>query len=337
MSAPIEIGSSQRWLVLAPHPDDETLATGGLLHRLASRGAATRLLLLTLGENNPWPQRYLDRRWSIGEEERRAWGARRLGECREALRRLGVAPEDALHALGWPDGELRAEILREPETLVARLAGELEAFAPTHLVLPSADDRHPDHNTAAVAASFALERVRRRPATLAYLVHGAARAAPDCVLSLDAREVDIKLEALRAHRTQLALSRRRFEALVRAEVGFYADPFADTTRAAPEVRVRARGDALALEIEPIRPPVWRLRRARLELVWEDDAGFLHARMLKLGRRTPDDVDWRRRRRVLSVSLAAPGGVRRLYAKIATGLHGLWIYDQAGWRRGRIVS
>ena len=123
---------------------------------------------------------------------------------------------------------------------------------------------------------------------------------------------------------------------MRPEEGYYADAFTDTTRSAPDVRVRATADALELELEPVRPPLWRLRRPRLELLWEDAAGRLHARVLKLGIRTPHDMEWRRRGHVLWVTLAAPGGVRRLYAKIATGLHGLWIYDQAGWRRARLV-
>ena len=335
MNRPLEVDAGQRWLVLAPHPDDEVLGTGGLLHLLAARGVAVRVLLLTCGENNPWPQRLLERRWSIGDDERRRWGARRLGECREALRRLGVAP-DALRTLDWPDGRLRKALLRGPEALVGRFTREIAEFAPTHLVLPCADDRHPDHNTAPVIASLALQRIPAAPAMLAYVVHGRTRVPPAVRLALAPADRAAKLHALHAHESQLALSRGRFEALVRAEEGYYDDPFVDTTLEAPEVRVRTEGDALVLEIEPVRPPVWRLRRPRLELVWEDGSGRVRARMLKLGRRTPDGVEWRRRRRVLSVSVQAPGGVRRLYAKIATGLHGLWIYDQAGWRRARLA-
>jgi LmbE family N-acetylglucosaminyl deacetylase len=330
------VTADQRWLVLAPHPDDEVLGAGGLLQQVAAQGAAARVLLLTQGENNPWPHRWVERRWSIGERERRAWGERRVGECREALRRIGLQAETVLRPMGWPDGEVRASLWREPEALVAQLAAELADFEPTHVVLPCADDRHPDHNGAAVLAELALERVAPRPALLAYLVHGRARAAPDVRVALDERQRAVKLEALRAHATQLALSRGRFEKLVRAEEGYYDDPFADTTLRLPDVRVRPGAEGFVLEMEPMRPPAWRLRRPRLELVWEDDGGRIQARMVKLGRRMPEDFAWRRRRRVLSVSVQARGGVRRLYAKIATGLHGLWIYDQAGWRRARRV-
>lgn len=337
MSSVPTLATEQRWLVLAPHPDDEVLGAGGLLQMLAREHAAVRVVLLTRGENNPWPQRLLERRWLIGEREREHWGKRRLGECRMALHTLGLAPELVLVSLGWPDGEIGNLLMESPEALVTRLAQEFADFAPTHVVLPCADDRHPDHNSAAIAAALALERVQPRPQTLAYLVHGAARVPPGVALALDSEQRQTKLSALRQHATQLALSRGRFEAFVRPQEGFYADVFTDTTRAAPDVRVRATGDALELELEPVRPPLWRLRRPRLELLWEDAAGRLHARVLKLGIRTPHDMEWRRRGHVLSVTLAAPGGVRRLYAKIATGLHGLWIYDQAGWRRARLVA
>jgi len=252
------------------------------------------------------------------------------------LRCLGLDPERVLVTLDWPDGEIGDRLMESPEALVARLARELADFVPTHVALPCADDRHPDHNSVAVAAALAIERVQARPETLAYLVHGAARVRPGFTLALEPEQRRVKLSALRQHATQLALSRGRFEKFVRPQEGFYADVFTDTTRAAPDLRVRATGDALELELEPVRPPLWRLRRPRLELLWEDEAGRLQARMLKLGIRTPHDMEWRRRGRVLSVTLAAAGGVRRLYAKIATGLHGLWIYDQAGWRRARLV-
>ena len=337
MSTGIGLDAGQRWLVVAPHPDDEVLGTGALLAALARAGALVRVLLLTPGDNNPWPQRVLERRWSIGSAERQRWGARRVAECGEALRRLGHDPARVLRTLGWPDGEIRDDLMRDPESLVWRMAEELSEFEPTHLVLPCADDCHPDHNGCAVIASLALGRMRHPPRSYAYLVHGPARVPPPVVLPLDAAARRHKLEALRSHVTQLALSRRRFEAYVRAEEGYYEDPFVDTTGAATDLRVHRDGDAFRIEIEPVHPPVWRLRRPRLELIWEDEGGGVRARMLKLGRRTPDDVAWRRQGRVLSVDLASSGGVRRLYAKVSTGLHGLWIYDQAGWRRARIVA
>jgi LmbE family N-acetylglucosaminyl deacetylase len=49
-------------LVLAPHPDDEALGTGGLLQAAALLGVPVRVVFATNGERNPWAQRAVERR-----------------------------------------------------------------------------------------------------------------------------------------------------------------------------------------------------------------------------------------------------------------------------------
>jgi LmbE family N-acetylglucosaminyl deacetylase len=75
-----EFSARTRLLVVAPHPDDETLATGVLLQQVLAAGGEVRILLLTAGGNNPWPQRVLERRWRIGAQDRCRWAARRATE-----------------------------------------------------------------------------------------------------------------------------------------------------------------------------------------------------------------------------------------------------------------
>src|SRR5437016_12191020 len=79
---------ADRLLVLAPHPDDESLAIGGLLRLARAVGASVRVIYLTSGENNPWAQRACERRWRIGFVERQRWGRRREGETLASLARL---------------------------------------------------------------------------------------------------------------------------------------------------------------------------------------------------------------------------------------------------------
>ncbi|MCB1569830.1 MAG: PIG-L family deacetylase, partial [Xanthomonadales bacterium] len=61
MTLRLELRDSDRLLVVVPHPDDETLATGGLIQRALLAGAALRVVFATDGDNNPWPQRWLER------------------------------------------------------------------------------------------------------------------------------------------------------------------------------------------------------------------------------------------------------------------------------------
>ena len=70
-----------RILILAPHPDDECLGTGGLIQQALAKGAKVKVIFITNGDNNPWPQRYLEKIWFIVVEERARWGQRRKIEA----------------------------------------------------------------------------------------------------------------------------------------------------------------------------------------------------------------------------------------------------------------
>src|SRR5258706_12213893 len=102
MTRELDPRTYERIMILCPHPDDETLATGGVIQRAVAGGVAIRIVFVTDGENNPWPQRFLERRFRIGGPERARWGARRRGEALSALEKLGVAGRDAIF-LGFPD------------------------------------------------------------------------------------------------------------------------------------------------------------------------------------------------------------------------------------------
>jgi hypothetical protein len=65
------LNGKDRLLVLAPHPDDESLATGGLIQRATRQGLPVKVVFLTNGQNNPWAQRIVERRWRIGPADQR--------------------------------------------------------------------------------------------------------------------------------------------------------------------------------------------------------------------------------------------------------------------------
>ncbi len=237
----------RRTLVLAPHPDDDTLAAGGLLRWAAAAGASVRVLYLTDGENNPWAQRAVERRIRLGAADRVRWGARRRLEAIESLGRLGVPPASATF-LGLPDQHLTDVLVASPEELVAPLADAIADWKPTLLLAPSLRDRHPDHGAAAIATRAALARIpeREQPLALAYGIHGpAADVCPDAgwTLALDVRQRDAKRAALLAHGSQLVWHRRTFLAAAGPGERF-ADALAlgDAYASAP--------DGCALRVEP---------------------------------------------------------------------------------------
>src|SRR5690606_9226054 len=164
--------AQDRLLVLAPHPDDETIATGGLVQSALAAGAKVHVLFATDGDNNPWPQRWLERRWRIGERERARWGARRRGEAQDALARLAGSGRSATAAfLGWPDQGLTS-LLMDDAAAIATLRERILAQAPTHVALPVLDDVHPDHSALRVMAELAFLQAGLHCVRLGYRVHG---------------------------------------------------------------------------------------------------------------------------------------------------------------------
>lgn len=129
----------QRLVVVAPHPDDESLGVGGLLHDRIAAGGGASLIALTDGEgSHPRSQR-----WPAAALIR----ARRT-ERHEAMRRLGAA-DIAMHAAHLPDGGLARHERDAAAFIQARLCPGDRVLATWRL------DGHPDHEAAGRAAAAA--------------------------------------------------------------------------------------------------------------------------------------------------------------------------------------
>src|SRR6202162_6736096 len=87
--------SESRLMLIAPHPDDEALACSITLRRVVRAGATIRVVYATDGDDNPWPQRVLERKWRLNAADRKRWGKLRRSEALAALRALGVRASDA--------------------------------------------------------------------------------------------------------------------------------------------------------------------------------------------------------------------------------------------------
>lgn len=207
MTRPLRFQNTDRLLVFAPHPDDETLATGEMIQFAMAAGAKVRVVFATDGDNNPWPQRWCERRLRIGTAERERWGKRRRGEAIAALARLGVGPESA-RFLGWSDLGL-TDLLMRDDAAIDALAAEIDSYAPTHVAMPSLRDRHPDHGALRVMLELALRKTRSQCLCLGYVVHGRSVDSGGWELVRDAERHSRKRAALTEHASQIALSKRR--------------------------------------------------------------------------------------------------------------------------------
>ena len=213
MNLPL-LTSRSRVMLFAPHPDDESLATGIYLQRAVAVGAAVRVVYATDGERNCWPQRVLEGKVRLREMDRRRWGARRQAEALAALRTLGVGPK-SVEFLSLPDQGVTDLLLEGCSETLQRLASTISAWHPTHLLMPSTADTHPDHSGLAVLLRVVIDDYLpplHRMTHLHYLVHGTsehfARSAHD--LLCNPLERKTKRCAIACHFTQVALSRRRF-------------------------------------------------------------------------------------------------------------------------------
>ncbi len=165
-------------VVLAPHPDDETLGCGALLFDAARQGVACSVICVTDG--------------SRSHPRSRGWPAERLAALRRSELEDAVAILGAtLHWLGQPDCQARAD------TDIAHLIPP-DAF----LLATWQDDPHVDHGAVATLA----RRMARADVALGfYPIWGrftdrTARART-ILASPEARQA--KRRALSCHRSQM--------------------------------------------------------------------------------------------------------------------------------------
>jgi LmbE family N-acetylglucosaminyl deacetylase len=125
-------------LAVVAHPDDETLAMGSVVAELAGRGVAVHVVSLSCGDA---ALRHLGR-------EVPGLGQRRSAELRSAGAALGAR---STTALSWPDGCLEQH-REDLERVVATMG---ERHRPQCLLTLWREDPHPDHRSAARAASAA--------------------------------------------------------------------------------------------------------------------------------------------------------------------------------------
>ncbi|MEP7161275.1 MAG: PIG-L family deacetylase [Dermatophilaceae bacterium] len=164
-------------VVVAAHPDDETLGVGGVIASLADMGVPTRLIVATAGERSH-PDAT---QWQPG-----AVANVRQDEVAAAMRIL--APQATVTHLGLPDGGL-ADSEEELTAMVGALLHE------TDLVLaPWIHDGHADHDAAGRAVRRATATVGCR--ALYYPVWMWHWAVPEQFPWECAAVVELSIEAL---------------------------------------------------------------------------------------------------------------------------------------------
>ncbi|MBG9817959.1 bacillithiol biosynthesis deacetylase BshB2 [Bacillus safensis] len=181
-------------LVMLPHPDDESFGVAGLIAQSRKRGIPVTYACGTLGEmgRNMGSPTYANRE-TLPELRKQEL----INACKEMditdLRMLGLRDK----TLEFEDDEYLADVM---ETIIDEVKPTLiVTFYPGHGV-------HPDHDATGEAVIRALYRKKKEDRPVTYcmaITKNREEVLGNADIVVDITDVaDIKLNALRAHRTQ---------------------------------------------------------------------------------------------------------------------------------------
>lgn len=170
-------------LVIAPHPDDESIGCGGALCKHAGRGDRVVVVYLTSGELG---LKHLPREkaWRIREREARA-----------AANLLGVTEVVFMRGPDWRVGD-------EASKWAGALSAIFKREMPELIYLPHPLEWHPDHQAALPIVNAALTQSEIPAPTLRGYEVWTPLSEYDHVEDIGAM-MPRKMRALRAHRSQL--------------------------------------------------------------------------------------------------------------------------------------
>lgn len=213
LNAPeLTLNATDRILILAPHPDDETIACAGVIQKARQMNLPVRVVFLTNGDANQWSFVLYRKQPELLPGQVQAMGQVRHDEALAATGTLGLQPEQ-LTFLGYPDfgtlgiwmehwgaePALRSILTRvtqvpyadayrpgaayKGEDILADLEAILKEFtaaygAPTKVFLSHGADQNPDHLALYAFTRVALWDLGMTPERYPYLVHTAGWPMP---------------------------------------------------------------------------------------------------------------------------------------------------------------
>ncbi|WP_347989872.1 PIG-L family deacetylase [Methylomonas sp. AM2-LC] len=205
--ANFNVGHAERLLVLAPHPDDETLSAGGLIQQVLAQGGSVRSVVVTSGDAYVEAIQKATGKQHLKPSDFIHYGEDRLNESRHAAQLLGKGFIH-LDLLGYSDGSVYAMLVshwrrshpdrsgftgfdhvpyraaedkgiaQDGEDLRNELVAILKDTKPTIIVFPDVMENDSDHAGLGMFALLAVDDWREsnktahtEPRLLAYLIH----------------------------------------------------------------------------------------------------------------------------------------------------------------------
>lgn len=131
----MSVAADERLLIVAGHPDDETLGCGGTIARYCQAGRPVRVLCLAEGTS----ARFSDAELGSAAEQQAV--AVREADARSAMAILGLAPDEL-----FMDRRLCCRLDTVPQIeLIKEIEAHLRDFGPTRVLTHCASDPNIDH------------------------------------------------------------------------------------------------------------------------------------------------------------------------------------------------
>jgi LmbE family N-acetylglucosaminyl deacetylase len=194
-----DLKKGDRLTIIAPHPDDETIALGGLIYRARQAHIPVSVIFLTNGDADTKGSEALHPGYKLGADMVE-FGKARQQEAYNALETLGV-DQGSVHFLGLPDGGLDALLLpkyfRTPymspttglrnsdaygnsyvkslpytgQAAQLALLKVINATHPTRIFTTMREDYHRDHWAAGQLVENIKARLNGHPTNYSFLIH----------------------------------------------------------------------------------------------------------------------------------------------------------------------
>jgi LmbE family N-acetylglucosaminyl deacetylase len=196
------LGAQDRLLVVAPHPDDESLCCAGVMQQALRSGASVAVVWLTSGDGFEVDAMVVERSLRPRARGLESLARMRMEEARKAMTVLGVQPQKQ-YFLGYPDRGI-THLLTDHDSVPYRsrytgasavpysdalspgapYTGQalmkdfltvLDREQPTLVLAASTADTHPDHHGSGDLARRAMETRGQIERLRYWIVHGGER------------------------------------------------------------------------------------------------------------------------------------------------------------------
>ena len=264
----IKLSQNDRILILAPHPDDESIGCAGIIQHAVEKNIPVHILFLTYGDSNQWSFAVYRKHPVLMPKAVLRMGLIRHDEAIAAAKVLDI-PADHLTFLGYPDfktldiwyshwadsppakgmltdaesvpykNAFRPGAPYKGEDILKDLKTVLRKFKPTKIFLSHPADHHPDHRSLYLYAKVALWDLEKEinPDLYPYMVHFKKWPQPRglhpeielkpvaCLKEriswekneLDQKEITIKENAIKKHRSQYKYSSEYLLSFIRPD------------------------------------------------------------------------------------------------------------------------